>query len=96
MIDEGEADWKVVAIDREDPWAQRLHDIEDVEREVPGILGAMREWFRTYKVGMSNALQRTAAHCNALQRTATHCNALERGRACIAPGRACVCLHLTR
>ena len=50
MIDEGEADWKVVAIDREDPWAEKLHDIEDVKRMVPGMLDAIREWFRTYKI----------------------------------------------
>ena len=50
MIDEGEADWKVVAIDREDPWAEKLHDIEDVERMIPGILDSVREWFRTYKI----------------------------------------------
>lgn len=50
MIDEGEADWKVVAIDRTDPWAEMLNDIEDVEAKVPGILDSIREWFRTYKI----------------------------------------------
>jgi len=50
MIDEGEADWKVIAIDKEDPWAEKLHDIEDVEKLLPGTLDVVREWFRTYKV----------------------------------------------
>jgi len=50
MIDEGEADWKVVAIDRTDPWAEMLNDIEDVEKMIPGILDSIREWFRTYKI----------------------------------------------
>jgi len=50
MIDEGEADWKIVAIDAEDKWAPYLNDIEDVERELPGTLNAIREWFRTYKI----------------------------------------------
>ena len=50
MIDEGEADWKVVAIDREDPWAEKLSDIDDVETMIPGALHAIREWFRTYKI----------------------------------------------
>ena len=50
MIDEGEADWKVVAIDRTDPWAEMLNDIEDVEKKLPGILDSIREWFRTYKI----------------------------------------------
>lgn len=50
MIDEGEADWKVIAIDKEDPWAEKLHDISDVEKLLPGTLDTVREWFRTYKV----------------------------------------------
>lgn len=50
MIDEGEADWKVVVIDREDPWADKLKDIDDVQRQIPGLLDAIREWFRTYKI----------------------------------------------
>jgi len=50
MIDEGEADWKVVTIDAEDKWAPFLNDIEDVEKYIPGQLDAIREWFRTYKI----------------------------------------------
>lgn len=50
MIDEGEADWKVVTIDAEDKWAPFLNDIEDVEEQMPGMLDAIREWFRTYKI----------------------------------------------
>jgi inorganic pyrophosphatase len=50
MIDEGEADWKVVTIDMEDKWAPFLNDIDDVEEQMPGMLDAIREWFRTYKI----------------------------------------------
>jgi len=50
MIDEGEADWKVVTIDAEDKWAPFLNDIDDVETHLPGTLNAIREWFRTYKI----------------------------------------------
>lgn len=50
MIDEGEADWKVVTIDAEDKWAPFLNDIDDVEKHLPGTLSAIREWFRTYKI----------------------------------------------
>lgn len=50
MIDEGEADWKVVTIDAEDKWAPFLNDIDDVEKELPGMLEAIREWYRTYKI----------------------------------------------
>ena len=50
MIDEGECDWKVVCIDAEDKWAPYLNDIDDVEKEMPGMLSAIREWYRTYKI----------------------------------------------
>jgi inorganic pyrophosphatase len=49
MIDEGELDWKVVAIRADDPKADKVSDIEDVEREFPGTLEAIRVWFRDYK-----------------------------------------------
>jgi inorganic pyrophosphatase len=32
MIDEGELDWKVVAICIDDPMASQLNDVQDVER----------------------------------------------------------------
>ncbi|CAM9311869.1 unnamed protein product [Choristocarpus tenellus] len=50
MIDEGETDWKVIAIDREDRWAPELNDVDDVEHLLPGVIGLIREWFRTYKI----------------------------------------------
>lgn len=45
--DAGETDWKVIVIDREDRWASELNDVEDVERLLPGVVSAIREWFRT-------------------------------------------------
>mmetsp|Transcript_26506 Transcript_26506/g.82818 ORF Transcript_26506/g.82818 Transcript_26506/m.82818 type:complete len:208 (+) Transcript_26506:799-1422(+) len=50
MIDDGEADWKVIVIDVNDRWAPDLNDVEDVERLLPGTVSAVREWFRTYKI----------------------------------------------
>ena len=35
MIDDGELDWKVIAISEDDPKAASVNDIEDVERWVP-------------------------------------------------------------
>ena len=32
MIDEGEVDWKVIAISADDPKAPSVNDVEDVER----------------------------------------------------------------
>lgn len=50
MIDEGECDWKVVVIDKDDKWAPFINDINDVEEQLPGMLDAIREWYRTYKI----------------------------------------------
>ncbi|CAK8999366.1 Inorganic pyrophosphatase (Pyrophosphate phospho-hydrolase) (PPase), partial [Durusdinium trenchii] len=50
MIDEGEMDWKVIAIASDDPWAEFLNDVSDLERLVPGMISSIREWFRNYKV----------------------------------------------
>ena len=38
MHSPGETDWKVIAINVEDPLAQKLHDINDVEAHMPGFL----------------------------------------------------------
>lgn len=32
MIDDGELDWKVIAINTKDPLAEKINDVEDVER----------------------------------------------------------------
>lgn len=50
MIDEGETDWKILAIDVNDPLAEKLNDVDDVEREMPGLLAATVNWFRVYKI----------------------------------------------
>jgi len=50
MIDEGETDWKVLAIDVNDPLAENLNDIHDVEKVMPGFLAATVEWFKVYKM----------------------------------------------
>ena len=50
LLDEGETDWKLIAIDVNDPLAPKLNDIEDVERHLPGLLRATNEFWRIYKV----------------------------------------------
>lgn len=50
MIDEGEADWKILAIRTDDPLANKLNDLNDLIEEVPSILDATRDWLRIYKV----------------------------------------------
>uniref|UniRef100_A0AAF5RUW0 inorganic diphosphatase n=3 Tax=Wuchereria bancrofti TaxID=6293 RepID=A0AAF5RUW0_WUCBA len=50
LIDEGETDWKLVAIDVTDEKADQINEIKDVEKHFPGLLKATREWFRNYKI----------------------------------------------
>ncbi|XP_062850806.1 inorganic pyrophosphatase 2, mitochondrial [Trichomycterus rosablanca] len=50
LIDEGETDWKVIAINAEDPDAAKLNGIEDVRASRPGHLEATVDWFRKYKI----------------------------------------------
>ena len=50
MVDDGETDWKVVAISATDKWAGKINTIADLESALPGTLHAIREWFRLYKV----------------------------------------------
>uniref|UniRef100_A0A8C6W362 inorganic diphosphatase n=1 Tax=Nannospalax galili TaxID=1026970 RepID=A0A8C6W362_NANGA len=50
LIDEGETDWKIIAINVNDPEAEKFHDIDDVKRFKPGYLEATLNWLRLYKV----------------------------------------------
>ncbi|XP_024376796.1 soluble inorganic pyrophosphatase 6, chloroplastic [Physcomitrium patens] len=50
MIDEGELDWKVVAISIDDPKADLVNNVADCEKHFPGTLTAIRDWFRDYKI----------------------------------------------
>ncbi|KAG7337967.1 inorganic diphosphatase [Nitzschia inconspicua] len=46
MIDDGELDWKVLAIATDDPLAAEYNDVDDVPEAVKA---GIREWFRWYK-----------------------------------------------
>lgn len=54
MIDQGEADWKIICIDVNDPLAVSFNDINDVEAAMPGFLDATRKWFEVYKIPTGN------------------------------------------
>mmetsp|Transcript_806 Transcript_806/g.1030 ORF Transcript_806/g.1030 Transcript_806/m.1030 type:complete len:292 (+) Transcript_806:150-1025(+) len=56
MIDDGELDWKIIAIKTDDPLAAELNDIEDVEEKCPGVISGIREWFRWYKTPDGKAI----------------------------------------
>mmetsp|Transcript_72855 Transcript_72855/g.133234 ORF Transcript_72855/g.133234 Transcript_72855/m.133234 type:complete len:304 (-) Transcript_72855:307-1218(-) len=49
MIDDGELDWKVIAINAKDEKAGEINDVDDIEKFYPGTVSGIREWFRWYK-----------------------------------------------
>lgn len=57
LIDEGETDWKLLAIDTRDPMADKVNDIEDVESLMPGLIEATVEWFKIYKMPQGKSLK---------------------------------------
>ena len=50
LLDEGETDWKLLAIDVTDPLADQLNGVADVEKHYPGFIAKSVDWFRYYKV----------------------------------------------
>lgn len=54
LIDSGETDWKLICINVEDPYASKLNDVVDVESYMPGCIGAIRDWFKDYKLPTIN------------------------------------------
>lgn len=50
LIDEGETDWKLMVIKADDPLAEKLNDIGDIESNMPGLLQATHDWFKIYKI----------------------------------------------
>ncbi|CAB08747.1 putative inorganic pyrophosphatase C3A12.02 [Schizosaccharomyces pombe] len=50
LIDQGETDWKILAIDINDPRAKLLNDISDVQNLMPRLLPCTRDWFAIYKI----------------------------------------------
>lgn len=53
MIDDGEMDWKLLAIDTADKLAPHLHEVPDVEEKMPLLLENLTRWFKNYKLPMN-------------------------------------------
>jgi inorganic pyrophosphatase len=68
MIDDGELDWKVIAISANDPLSAELEDIADVEKHCPGMISGIREWFRWYKTPDGKPLNQFGFNEEALDR----------------------------
>jgi len=50
LIDEGETDWKVIAISTNNPEASKYNNLDDVRTHRPGFLELVHNWFRDYKI----------------------------------------------
>lgn len=50
MIDEGEMDWKIIAININDPISAQINNITDVNKHFPGKIDDIIAWFKFYKV----------------------------------------------
>uniref|UniRef100_A0A0N5A6M7 inorganic diphosphatase n=1 Tax=Parastrongyloides trichosuri TaxID=131310 RepID=A0A0N5A6M7_PARTI len=50
LLDEGETDWKIIAIDVNDPKANEVNDVADVNKVFPGVISHSVQWFSVYKV----------------------------------------------
>lgn len=50
MIDENKTDWKIIAINTNDPLCEKINTISDVEKEISGILKYIFEFLRDYKI----------------------------------------------
>ncbi|OMJ09521.1 Inorganic pyrophosphatase [Smittium culicis] len=50
LIDDGETDWKVLAIDVNDPISERLNSTSDLDTVMPGLINATRDWLTNYKI----------------------------------------------
>lgn len=50
VLDEGQTDWKLVAIDVNDPLASKVSDIHDVDESFAGYLSSLKTWYQRYKV----------------------------------------------
>ncbi|KAF8819170.1 type I inorganic pyrophosphatase PPase [Cardiosporidium cionae] len=49
LIDQGELDWKILALQQDDPKFDQIENLEDIEISYPGTVSGIREWFRWYK-----------------------------------------------
>lgn len=50
LIDDNEADWKIIVIDSSDPISAQINDINDVKKQFPNLLETIYQWFRDYKI----------------------------------------------
>ena len=60
MIDDGETDWKMLGLSIDDPLNDRIKNLHDLKIEIKGLLPAVFEWFKKYKLPTKNKLNEFA------------------------------------
>ena len=55
MLDSGETDWKVLALNAVEAAEKKVETMEDMMFEYPGLLQSVRKFFRIYKVPAGKA-----------------------------------------
>ncbi|CEL99540.1 unnamed protein product [Vitrella brassicaformis CCMP3155] len=70
MIDDGELDWKIIAIKVSDPHFDSIDSLEDLEKFYPHTIAGIREWFRWYKVPDGKPLNSFGHDGQAINKTA--------------------------
>ena len=50
MLDDGETDWKVIAMNKEEVDMLGVKDLDDLEGEMEEQPELIRKWFKIYKV----------------------------------------------
>ena len=68
LIDEGEADWKIIAIDNNDDLAGHLNTIDDVRKKFPELLNYTNDWFKIYKIPSGKPVNNIALNGEYLNR----------------------------
>ena len=58
MIDDGELDWKLLVLALSDPLADKINEVDDIEKHLPHTLNGVREWFRWYNTPDGKPLNR--------------------------------------
>ena len=86
MIDDGELDWKLIAIAANDEHAASINDVDDIEKFYPGTVSGIREWFRWQDAGRQACQRlrpsaRPAADAKAIAETHAHYKAAAAGTA---------------
>jgi len=69
MIDEGETDWKIIAIDASDPLAEKLNDHSDIPKE---LTDKVFTFLRDYKIPDGNPPNTFAFHGELRDRSFAH------------------------